>query len=95
LGTKADPFASAPPGIRPEWYFMFMFQSLKMIPAKIGFLDGDLVGVLGFGAAFLVWMLLPFFDRGKDGRRERLIMGAGIFALAYFVSMTVYGYIAK
>src|ERR1039458_4369200 len=29
LGTKADPFASAPAGIHPEWYFLFMFQTLK------------------------------------------------------------------
>lgn len=94
LGTKADLFAAAPPGIRPEWYFMFMFQSLKMIPGKIGFLDGDLVGVLGFGAAFLVWTLLPFFDRGKGGRPQRLITGVGIFALTYFIALTLYGYIA-
>ena len=31
LGMKADPFASAPAGIRPEWYFMFMFETLKFI----------------------------------------------------------------
>ena len=24
LGIKADPFASAPAGIRPEWYFLWM-----------------------------------------------------------------------
>src|ERR1039457_6453405 len=33
LGTKADAFAPAPAGIRPEWDFMFMFQTLKLIPA--------------------------------------------------------------
>jgi quinol-cytochrome oxidoreductase complex cytochrome b subunit len=95
LGTKADLFAPAPPGIRPEWYFMFMFQTLKLIPAKIGFLDGDLVGVLGFGAAFLIWALLPFFDPGRPGRMQRFITGAGVFALSYVVVMTVYGYLAK
>ena len=35
LGVKADPFASAPAGIKPEWYFLFMFQTLKLIPAKV------------------------------------------------------------
>jgi cytochrome b6 len=95
LGTKADAFASAPPGIRPEWYFMFMFQTLKMIPAKIWFLDGELLGVLGFNAAFAVWVLLPFFDRGRDGRAQRWITGAGVFALGYVVIMTVYAYFAK
>jgi cytochrome b6 len=95
LGTKADAFASAPPGIRPEWYFMFMFQTLKMIPAKIWIFDGELLGVLGFNAAFAVWVLLPFFDRGRDGRAQRWITGAGVFALSYVVIMTVYAYFAK
>ncbi|HXF83651.1 MAG TPA: cytochrome b N-terminal domain-containing protein, partial [bacterium] len=28
LGEKADPLAPAPAGLRPEWYFLFMYQSL-------------------------------------------------------------------
>jgi quinol-cytochrome oxidoreductase complex cytochrome b subunit len=95
LGTKADPFASAPAGIRPEWYFMFMFQTLKKIPAKIGFLDGEVVGILVFGVAGVLWLLLPFFDQLGQGRGRRFIMGAGAFALSYIVAMTVYGYLAK
>jgi len=95
LGTKADPFASAPAGIRPEWYFMFMFQTLKKIPAKLWFLDGEVVGILVFGAAGLLWMLLPFFDDLGRGRGRRFIMGAGIFALTYIIAMTIYGYMAK
>ena len=35
LGVKADPFVSAPAGIKPEWYFLFMFQTLKVIPSKV------------------------------------------------------------
>ena len=95
LGTKADPFAPAPAGIRPEWYFMFMFQTLKKIPAKLWFLDGEVVGILLFGVAGLLWMLLPFFDHLGRGRGRRFIMGAGIFALAYIIAMTIYGYMAK
>jgi quinol-cytochrome oxidoreductase complex cytochrome b subunit len=95
LGTKADPFAPAPAGIRPEWYFMFMFQTLKKIPARVWFVDGEVLGILAFGAAGLVWFLLPFFDNLGRGRGRRMILGAGIFALAYIAVMTVYGYVAK
>ena len=95
LGTKADPFAPAPAGIKPEWYFLFMFQTLKLIPAKIGFIDGEVLGILLFSLAGLIWILLPFFDPLGRGRTQRWIMGAGIFALAYMVSMSVYGFIAK
>jgi quinol-cytochrome oxidoreductase complex cytochrome b subunit len=95
LGTKADPFAPAPAGIKPEWYFLFMFQTLKMIPAKIWRLDGEILGVLIFGFAGVVWLLLPFFDPEGKGRSQRWILGAGIFAVAYIVAMTAYGYVAK
>jgi quinol-cytochrome oxidoreductase complex cytochrome b subunit len=95
LGTKADPFASAPAGIKPEWYFLFMFQTLKLIPPKVWFFDGEVLGILVFGAAGLVWFLLPFFDQLGRGRGRRMILGAGIFALAYILAMTVYGYVAK
>jgi len=95
LGTKADPFAPAPAGIRPEWYFMFMFQTLKKIPAKVWFMDGEVIGILLFGLAGALWLLLPFFDQAARGRGRRFIMGAGIFALSYIIAMTTYGYLAK
>jgi quinol-cytochrome oxidoreductase complex cytochrome b subunit len=96
LGVKADPFSSAPAGIKPEWYFLFMFQTLKLIPSKIGPIAGDMLGIMAFGAAGLVWLLLPFIDRrSKDGRAGRLVLGAGIFGLAYVVIMTTYGFLAK
>src|SRR6478672_3089663 len=46
LGHKADIFAPAPAGIRPEWYFLWMFQSLKYAPATIFGLSGELVVML-------------------------------------------------
>jgi quinol-cytochrome oxidoreductase complex cytochrome b subunit len=89
LGAKADAFAAAPAGIRPEWYFLFMFQTLKYLPAKILFLEGEFAGLLGFGAAILIWMLVPFLDRRAGfGRVSRFFTGLGIFALAYMVVLS-------
>ncbi|HZQ90905.1 MAG TPA: cytochrome b N-terminal domain-containing protein, partial [Terriglobales bacterium] len=93
LGTKADPFAPAPAGIKPEWYFLFMFQTLKMIPAKLGILDGEVVGILTFSLAGFIWVLVPFLDGTK--RSQRLITGAAMFVVAYMGMMTAYGYVAK
>jgi quinol-cytochrome oxidoreductase complex cytochrome b subunit len=53
------------------------------------------VGILVFGLAGAIWVLLPFFEREGKGRSARWILGAGIFALVYMVSMTVYGYVAR
>ena len=94
LGVKADPFAPAPAGIKPEWYFLFMFQTLKVLPAKLWRLDGEVVGVLAFGVAAFAWLALPFADRASRGT-ARLIMAIGLIALAYIGAMTVYGYVAQ
>ena len=95
LGTKADAFAPAPAGIRPEWYFMFMFQTLKFIPSKLWLIDGEVFGILLFGIAGGLWVLLPFFEGGREQRGRKLVLGAGTFALAYIVTLTIYGYMAK
>jgi cytochrome b6 len=95
LGKKADAFAAVPPGIRPEWYFLAMFQVLKLLPAHILGIEGEMLGVLGFGLAAMVLLLLPFLDRGAaEGRSSRLVTVAGVVALAYMVVFTIYGYLA-
>jgi cytochrome b6 len=92
LGEKADPFAPAPAGIKPEWYFLFMFQALKLLPAKIGPVDGEIVGVLGMGALGVLLVLVPFLDRrASQGRRSPLFTWLGLAALVFIVAMTLWG----
>ena len=84
LGPKADPFASAPPGIKPEWYFLFMFQTLKMLPSQVLGLEGEMLGVLCFGIGGAALLLVPFLDRGASGQApnafSRLAGGALILS---------------
>ena len=94
LGIKADPFASAPAGIRPEWYFMFMFQTLKLIPSKVLFIDGEVLGILLFGGAGVLWMLVPFWDRKSSrGEKNRLINYIGLFVVMYIIIFTTLGWL--
>ncbi len=96
LGTKADPFAPAPPGIRPEWYFMFMFQTLKVLPAHVLGIEGELFGILVFGAAAVVLILLPFLDRkASRGEPSPRWTWVALAALAYVVALTWWGYAAN
>jgi quinol-cytochrome oxidoreductase complex cytochrome b subunit len=95
LGVKADPFAPAPAGIKPEWYFLFMFQALKLLPAKILSFDGDMVGVVLFGIVALGWLLLPFATAEGRPRRIQVVTGIGAFAATYMAAMTIYAYISK
>jgi cytochrome b6 len=66
LGVKADPFAPAPAGIRPEWVFLWMFQGLKYIPAKVLGIPGETLGVLFLGALALVLVIVPLLDRKRS-----------------------------
>jgi len=94
LGEKADPFASAPAGIRPEWYFMFMFQTLKLIPAHVFFLEGEVLGVVAFGLAGLAWFLVPFWgSRVSPAKRRPAMMIVGVVAIVYIVILTAMGYL--
>jgi cytochrome b6 len=95
LGVKADPFAPAPAGIRPEWYFMSMFQTLKYLPAKIGPIDGELVGVMAFNLGGLFLFLVPFLDRkSARGEKSPLFLWIGVGLVTYIVVLTILGYAA-
>jgi quinol-cytochrome oxidoreductase complex cytochrome b subunit len=94
LGHKADPFASAPGGIRPEWYFTFMSQTLKYLPPTILGFEGERVGILVFGAAGLVLVLLPFIDRrAARGEPSPLVSAAAAAGLAFMAAMTFLAYV--
>lgn len=96
LGVKADELAPAPAGIKPEWYFLFMFQTLKVIPAKIFIMDGEVFGVLLFSVAGLLWFLVPLWDRKtKAGKKSYWLTYTGIFVIIYIVIFTIIGFTAK
>lgn len=95
LGHKADPLAPAPAGIKPEWYFLFMFQTLKYLPAHIGPIDGEVLGVLAFGLAGMVWFFVPFLDRpSKQGVRHSLVDRIGVAVITYIILLTILGWVA-
>lgn len=96
LGVKADSFAPAPAGIKPEWYFLFMFQTLKYIPAKILIFDGEVIGILFFMLAGAALFVVPFINRSPEQHpRRRMIFNIlGGIALLFVAVMTVIGYLA-
>ena len=90
LGAKADPFASAPVGIQPEWYFLFMFESLKHIPSHILGLEGEMLGVLAFSAGALLWLLVPLWDNILEQKDFQRVMNlAGAFVVLFILGMTL------
>jgi len=92
LGEKADPFAPAYKDIKPEWYFVFMFQTLKLVPGgEVLGIEFEAFPILLFGLAGLVLVIVPFLD-DRTTRRGRASTVAGVVGVAFVVAMTGWGY---
>lgn len=92
LGVKADPFAPAPAGIRPEWYFLWMFQALKYVPAHVLGIEGEVVALGGIGLFGAVAFLVPFWATSE--RSRRLARWGGVAALVLIAVLTALAYTA-
>lgn len=84
LHDPADPM-NTPEHVKPEWYFLGLYQLLKYIPKT----TGALLPVLGV----LLVLFWPFLDRRADqsrraARRRLIFAGVGIIVL---VAMTIWG----
>jgi quinol-cytochrome oxidoreductase complex cytochrome b subunit len=94
LGPEADPFAAAPKGIKPEWYFLSMFQFLKLLPPMIGFIEGEQVGMMFFGAIAGGLGLAPFIDNGQCKTRSAIMTAYGVAVLVGMIVFTIWGYLS-
>jgi cytochrome b6 len=90
LGKAADLMAPAPEGIKPEWYFLFLFQTLKVFPAKILFITGDTVAVLLILLAAALFFFLPLLDNKPAGRKGKIITVLAFLLVVYAVAMSIW-----
>ena len=95
LGDKADPMASAPPGMKPEWYFLPLYQTLRMVPASLAGIDGELIVNAAAGILIGLWAVVPFVDRRSSrGERSPLFTWIGVIVIVYIVGTIIAGYFA-
>jgi len=87
LGQPADPM-DTPVHIKPEWYFLALYQLLKYISKTIG------ASIPVIGAVALA--LLPFFDRKRDTDRKivRIRFIFVTIAVILLIAMTIWGEIS-
>jgi cytochrome b6 len=94
VGQKADPFVPTPLGIRPEWYFTFMFTTLKLVPSHILSLEGEVLAILAFLAGGLFWLAVPYIDRNAAReKKSRFFTLAGMVIVLYIAVMTALTYL--
>jgi hypothetical protein len=65
LGPEYTPQAAGAIAAQPDWYFLWLYQILKI---KVMETAGLPVALTLSMAAFIVLVFLPFLDRGKDRR---------------------------
>ena len=85
LGPKADPTTTTYVP-RPDWYFYFLFEVLRVMRNIPKFTDLATIGVPT--VCMILLFLLPFYDRSPERRIERrpVALAAGlttIFAMAF------------
>jgi len=93
LGERADPFASAPLGIKPEWYFLPLYQTLRIVPSTVFSVSGEFFvnGIVGLVA--VLWAGIPFLDRkASRGEKSRLFTVLGILLIAYLAITIILAY---
>ncbi len=104
-GDPANKFLT-PQFIVPEWYFLWAYGLLKWVgwiydmvhfapPSAVfgvDLLSAKVVGILFAAVLFLVLLLLPIIDRGKEIRalRRPLKTAIGVWAIGFLATLTLY-----
>jgi quinol-cytochrome oxidoreductase complex cytochrome b subunit len=84
LGAPADPM-NTPIHVKPEWYFLFLYQLLQFIPKTIGATSPVI--------AILLLAIWPFLDPKPDSTKKpfwiRIWVSAAIILI--IIALTIWG----
>ena len=94
VGEEVDPLASAPEGIKPDWYFLVLYQTLRIVPSAIFSLSGEMIVNLGLLVVSVVWLLIPFLDRKASvEQKSPAFTYLGVAAILYMAIMIALAYL--
>jgi quinol-cytochrome oxidoreductase complex cytochrome b subunit len=92
LEAPADPL-NTPLHVKSEWYFLALYQLLKIIPSMVLGIQGKIIGVTI--PVLLVGLILawPFLDRKPDQSRKIYYyrMAFVAVALVILITLTIWG----
>jgi cytochrome b6 len=90
LDEAADLMAPAPEGIKPEWYFLFLFQILKIFPSKILFMNGDTLAVLLILIFGIFFFFLPLVDNKPGEKKGKILTLIAVVLIICAVAMSIW-----
>ena len=84
LGAPADAM-DTPAHIKPEWYFLALYQLLRYIPETIGATSPVL--------AIILLMIWPFLDKKPDRSKKttRIRFWLSFVAVVIIIALTIWG----
>jgi quinol-cytochrome oxidoreductase complex cytochrome b subunit len=87
LEEPADPLHT-PEHTKPEWYFLFLYQGLKLVPRT--------VGVLAPSIGLVLLLFLPFIDRNPylAPAKRPIAIALGVLAIIGIVAFTIWGWLS-
>ena len=91
-GEPADPL-NTPLHVKPEWYFLALYQILKKIPPMFLGIEGKIVGVVIPIVLVGLILLWPFLDTKPDKSKRiywiRLVFS--VIAVIILIALTIWG----
>jgi len=94
LEEQADPFLT-PEHIKPEWYFLWIYQFVKLPSFVLGSgVLAELAGIFIPAIGIVLLILLPFLDRKPERRPRRRTVAMAITALilAMLVALSIWAW---
>ncbi len=92
LQEPANPL-DTPLHVKPEWYFLFLYQILKVIPPTVLGIEGTALGVVSVMIALVVATIWPFFDSKEETNKKAtwIRVAVTILGLIIVIALTVWG----
>lgn len=84
LAQRANDLVT-PAGIKPEWYFLGLFQLIKVIP--------ELAGLIAVFVLFVLLVALPFVDRSPERNplRKPVTTTLAVAVVVALIVLTIWG----
>jgi len=91
LQDPADPL-NTPLHVKPEWYFLALYQLLKYVPPTVLGINGPMFTVVSIILALLVVAIWPFLDQKADSKKAMRIRAIGVAVFVVLaIALTIWG----